>query len=114
MRNSLKTILVLAFFFTLNAHSQNAGIKKELCSEIKHADIDDNDTISVKEASIIFTYYLSNPARNIRTDLVQDVESVVIDLISYLETINCSALKKTKGSKRFIELYYVNKLKRRI
>jgi hypothetical protein len=107
----------LATIFLLLILSQNLKAQQtvpvdsvpSLNSKLRFGDTDRNDTLSKEEVRTVLDQYLNNPARNVPCDLVTDVENVVIDLIGYLEKINCEALKKTAGSKRFIELYFVNK-----
>jgi hypothetical protein len=86
-------------------------LKVKLAPEVKYVDANNNDSIVVEEAIAVFEQYLTNPSRNMKNELIEDVESVLIDLISYLETINCTVMKRTPAAKRFIELYYVNKLR---
>lgn len=112
MKNIFRLLAVLTSFAPLFGSGQAKQFEKNRLSfEVKYADVNDNDSVSVQEATVVFEEYLSNPAKNMETDLTKDVECVLIDLISYLETINCAPVKRTPATKRFIELYYIKKIK---
>lgn len=110
----IKTFIHLLFLIvSRNGFSQvkdsSIFIREKLAYEIRYIDINQDKSISKAEADSVFIHYLYNVNRELQEEIIYDVESVVIDLISYLENINCSNIKYTNGSKRFIELYYINK-----
>src|SRR4051812_5142779 len=80
-----------------------------LPEQIRFCDLDLDDKLSKHEIRTVINQYFNNSARNVPSDLTTDVESVIIDLISYHEKINCTAIKNTAGSKRFIELYFLDR-----
>lgn len=88
---------------------KNPGDSFKLPPSLKYVDTNKDDIVSLDEAVLVFEQYLSNDARKIESDLTEDVESTVIDLISYLEGVSCEKIKKSVAAKRFIEVYYANK-----
>jgi hypothetical protein len=76
---------------------------------VKYVDVNNDDTITISEAKAVFDIYRNNLNRKLENELVTDVESTVIELISYLEGMECNDIKKSIASKRFIEIYYNNK-----
>jgi high affinity Mn2+ porin len=89
--------------------AQNAAKDFSLTSDIAYVDSDKDGLISLDEAYTIFDLYVNNSDHKLQNDLIKDVENTVIDLIGYLEGVSCSDVKGTSASKRFIELYYLNK-----
>ena len=107
---STVSVLVMLCGNALQAQDNSTDHKTpHLPGNIEFSDLDHNDSLSKEEVRTVFQQYFNNPARNVPSELVSDVESVVIDLIGYLENVNCSALKRTEGSKRFIELYFADR-----
>ncbi|PBQ33751.1 hypothetical protein CNR22_18845 [Sphingobacteriaceae bacterium] len=108
-----KIILLLMVFLGMNqlviAGEDGNDDKMKLPPSIKYVDKNKDEIVSLEEAIVIFEHYLSNEARTLENDLTEDVESTVIDLISYLEGVSCSDIKRSVAAKRFIEVYYANK-----
>jgi len=100
--------LIAGGFLAQNAPPKEEHIYK-LPSSIKYVDTDNDEFISQEEALVIFDQYLSNKARDLKADLIDDVECTVMDLIAYMEGVSCDDIKRTVAAKRFIELYYANK-----
>ncbi len=81
-------------------------LNHRLPTSIKFVDVDKNDTISLTEAKDVFDLYRNNPESKMINEVVSDVESIIVDLIGYLEFLDNKDFHKSLVSKRFIELYY--------
>lgn len=112
-KKSKALVIIFSFVSCLLTQAQDStslSIKKSvLPSTVKYVDIDGDGSISLYEAKIIFDKYRSNQDKHLNNDLVDEVESTVIELISHMESIDCNDIKYSLASKRFIEVYYKNK-----
>src|SRR3954471_25073550 len=118
MKKIIATILSLFFLGIIKAQPlvsetqstiQYPDKELELPEHIKFADLNKDNFLSLNEAKAIFDQYRDNQQKHLKNDLVDEVESAVIEFISYLEGIDCRDIKKSVASKRFIEVYYNNK-----
>lgn len=114
--DTMQTKSALSFLFLLicgYAISQDSTSVKnrftELPGTVKYVDTDGDGIISLYEAKIVFDQYRNNQDKKLQNDLIDEVESTVIELITYLEGVDCNDIKKSIASKRFIEVYYKNK-----
>lgn len=107
-----KLLLIYTLFITTKIIGQNDmtnKIENELPQTVRYVDKDKDGNITREEAKVIFDQYRDNLDKHLENEVVEEVESTVIELISYLEKINCNDIKKSIASKRFIEVYYKNK-----
>jgi hypothetical protein len=111
MKKLIIAAIMLAAIKTVNGQNIKSTnqIKRDTLETIRCIDRNKDGVISLLEAQETFNDYRSNPTKVLNNDIVEDVESLVLDLISYLEGVDCSDLKKNPATKRFIEIYYRNK-----
>jgi hypothetical protein len=111
MKKTLLSALSLLLFnsFSAQTGSTMAKTTSTLSPAIKYADVNNDNIVTLDEAKIVFESYQNFDDKKMKKDLAEDVESTVIELISYLEGVNCNDIKKSIASKRFIDVYYANK-----
>ncbi|WP_317898028.1 carbohydrate porin [Aurantibacillus circumpalustris] len=110
MTKQLLFIFILGLGLTqqLKAETEPIG-KYKLPLTLKFIDQNKDEVLSLEEARYIFDLYFADQTRVIKTDLIIDIEFLLIDLISYLEGKNYEEVKQNQAAKRFIELYYATK-----
>lgn len=113
MKRIITITLIILTHHIFNAQTQhfyneNLPIMK-LPNSVKFVDVNKDGILSYKEVKTIFDNYRTNQTKNLNNDVVEEVESTVIDLISYMEAIDCSDIKHSNSAKRFIEIYHNNK-----
>ncbi|MES2678685.1 MAG: carbohydrate porin [Bacteroidota bacterium] len=111
MKKSISIGIIMLVTKTLLSQSADttAALYPYLSPALHYADVNKDRVISLDEAWTVFEKYHENTPSNMKNDLTDDVEATVIELISYLEGINCNDLKKTEAARRFIEVYFANK-----
>lgn len=110
MKQTYLLLILLAtnIAFAQNHELANSGYQK-LSPAVSFVDTNNDGIITLSEAQVIFEKYQENFPKNSKDELTIDVESTVIELINYLEGVNCNDIKKSIASKRFIDIYYANK-----
>ncbi|WP_317898062.1 porin [Aurantibacillus circumpalustris] len=96
--------------YSLNAQNsaEKAGLYT-LPTRLLFADLNKDNIISDKEIKHVFDSYINNPSKNLKNDLLDDVEAELIALIAFSEGKDYYELKKSNNPKVTIEVYYKNR-----
>lgn len=109
---TIKAIYLISVTIISNRYNaQENKLNVSIPSSIKYIDVNNDNSISLTEAKIIFDRYQSEKIKKSPNDLINTLESNIIELISYLENIDCSDMKNSIDAKRFIAIYYYNKFR---
>ena len=114
VRKLSRIIAALAVVILSNTvNAQNSVVKFKpisvFPSTVKFADPNNDHVITREEAKKVFDVYMNNPNKRLVNDLVDEVESELIELIDYLEGVDCDNIKKSPVAKKFIDMYYETK-----